>query len=98
MLDTAAHTQPQALAEGRRVLLDAILDRIGPPHGRVLAGEEYARLSRQLRILGSGEPEVCLRAGVVVHEWAIEGHARLRVRGCWLPQGAGRALCWLPVE
>lgn len=98
MLDTADLTRPEAFSIGHRALVEATLARIGPPYGRVLADEEYARLCRHLRLLGCGEPVVSAREGEVYHEWAIEGCVRLRMYSYWRQQGDVRAQGWLPVE
>ena len=92
MLDTADRTPSDTLSQGHHALVDVTLARIGPPYGRVLADEEYARLLRHLRLLGCGEPAISARAGEVLHEWTIDGRVRLRMYSCQGQQG------WVSVE
>ena len=98
MLDIADLIRPEALPVGRRALVDATRARIGPPYGRVLADEEYARLGRHLRRLGCGEPAVSERAGGLYHEWTFEGCVPLRMYNWRGQQGDALAQGWLRVE
>jgi hypothetical protein len=98
MLDPADLTHPETPPVGQRALVDATLARIGPPYGRVLADEEYARICRHLRLLGCGEPAVAVRDGEVYHAWIIEGRVRLRMYSRRGQPGDPLAQGWLAVE